>query len=292
MANPIQLKQQVPHTNPSLPFRVFDIVPPERQIMHLHWHDDWEIVWFKRGTVVFHIGSERIRPGPGDLLFVNSGLIHTGFAEDDRPVEYAAIVFHPSAAGGPAADPLQRRVVDPFVTGSSFFPVHVPSGHPQYAALLGIVQGLIDEYAARSVGFELAIRAKLHLLLIHLIRHHDAWSGPTRAHAVDREQYASFKKLIALIEERYADKWTVSQASSIVNVSEYHFCRTFKRITGKTFVEYVNLHRINVAERLLLETSAPVTDIAYLVGFGSVNYFSQLFKQYKRVSPSQCRKRS
>jgi len=291
MVNPIQLKQQVPHTNPSFPFRVFRIVPPERQIMHLHWHDDWEIVWLKRGSVVFHIGSERIRPKPGDLLFVGSGLIHTGFAEDDGPVEYEAIVFHPTTAGGSASDALQRRIVDPFVTGSAFFPVHVPVEHPHYAALIGIVRELIDEYAARSIGYELAIRAKLHLLLVHLVRHHDAWSGPPKAHAIDREQYASFKRLIALIEERYEDKWTVAHASSIVNVSEYHFCRTFKRITGKTFVEYVNLQRINAAERLLLETEAPVTDIAYRVGFGSVNYFSQLFKQYKRVSPSECRKR-
>ncbi|WP_309119650.1 AraC family transcriptional regulator [Paenibacillus sp.] len=291
MTNPYQLKQLVPHLDPAFPFNVFDIVPPEKQIMHLHWHDDWEIVYFRQGNAVFHIGSERVRPQPGDLLFVNRGLIHTGFAEDDGKVRYAAVVFHPSLVAGSLADAYHLQIIGPFASGKSFFPIHIGAEHPQHPSAVALVEDLIAEYGAKAKGYELAIRSKLHLLLIHLLRHHDVSGGRTRVHGFDEELYGRFKELIAYIENRYADKLTVQLAASIVNLSEYHFCRTFKKITGKTFVEYVNLHRINAAERLLVDTTTPVTEIAYRVGFSSINYFSQMFKHYKRCSPSQCRKR-
>ena len=64
----------------------------------------------------------------------------------------------------------------------------------------------------------------------------------------------------------------------------------FKKITGQTFVQYMNLNRINRAEYLLKNTSMSVTDIAAEIGCSSINSFSKLFRQLRGVSPRDLRK--
>lgn len=292
MLNPYPLKQNVPHDDPSFPFRVFHIIPFEKQVLHLHWHEDWELIYIvKAGSSVFHIGSETIRPKTGDLLFVNKGLIHTGFSEHFEAVEYYALVFHASLTGSSRADAYHLQISNPYVSGKMIFPVHIETSHEHYPALHHLVRQLIYEYETQSKGYQLAIRSLLHLLLVQMTRFHAVQGKDHQAGGIDEELSERFKELIAYIELHYPEKLTVQQAASIVSLSEFHFCRTFKKVTGKTFVDYVNLHRINAAEQLLLQTADPVTEIAFKVGFSSVNYFSQMFKQYKNCSPSQCRKR-
>ncbi|MFD3274287.1 helix-turn-helix domain-containing protein [Paenibacillus dendritiformis] len=43
---------------------------------------------------------------------------------------------------------------------------------------------------------------------------------------------------------------------------------------------------------MIAETERNITHIAEKVGFGSVNYFSRLFRKYKHMSPAQCRRQA
>ncbi|WP_168118942.1 AraC family transcriptional regulator [Paenibacillus sp. HB172176] len=288
MTNPMQIRQNVPHRMPGFPLDVFHIKPPGKEILHLHWHDDWEIIYFVRGNATFYIGSETIRPEPGDLMFVNKGMIHTGFADDELEVEYYAIVFHSELVEGMTGSSYLRQITTPYIAGRSFFPPYLSANDEHYSLIAGMIEQLIVEYEVQARGFQLAISSMLQLLLVHLSRYYVS-AGVSGSFTGELSE--KFKELIAYLEMHYPEKLTVQRAADIVNLSEYHFCRTFKRVTGKTFVEYVNLLRVNAAEQLLINTSDPVTEIAFNVGFGSVNYFSQLFRQYKRHSPSDCRKR-
>jgi transcriptional regulator GlxA family with amidase domain len=56
-------------------------------------------------------------------------------------------------------------------------------------------------------------------------------------------------------------------------------------------VEYLNVLRVNRAQRLLLSTDLGIAEIAGLVGFSSVQTFNRVFKQQSRLlSPSEYRK--
>jgi len=68
-----------------------------------------------------------------------------------------------------------------------------------------------------------------------------------------------------------------------------NLCKVFKRVTGKTLIEYTHHLRINEAERLLLENDDPISEIAEQVGFGSMTYFGRVFKRIKNMSPSERR---
>lgn len=71
--------------------------------------------------------------------------------------------------------------------------------------------------------------------------------------------------------------------------SSVHAARVFKEITGKTIVERLTELRLQAAEKILLTSDIPITEISLSVGFNSFSHFTQLFKKYVGESPSEYR---
>ena len=68
-----------------------------------------------------------------------------------------------------------------------------------------------------------------------------------------------------------------------------HMRRLFREQTGKTPCEYLTHLRIKTAKKYLSSreiTNYSVTEIATMVGFNDVSYFSRLFKKSTGISPS------
>ena len=74
----------------------------------------------------------------------------------------------------------------------------------------------------------------------------------------------------------------LGDAAALAGMTPEAFCRYFKRVSGRTFVNEV---RVGRACRLLIESAMPITDIAYTVGFGSVANFNRQFRRMKGVTP-------
>ena len=68
-----------------------------------------------------------------------------------------------------------------------------------------------------------------------------------------------------------------------------YFSRRFKALTGFGFLEYLTQTRIRAAEQLLIETELSIENIAELTGFSCSNYFGDVFRHYKGVSPTAYR---
>ena len=73
-------------------------------------------------------------------------------------------------------------------------------------------------------------------------------------------------------------------------ISQYYLSRSFKQVTGFTFIEYLNSVRIREAQRLLRETEKQVIQIAHMVGFNNISHFGRIFKAITKYTPLQYRK--
>lgn len=72
-----------------------------------------------------------------------------------------------------------------------------------------------------------------------------------------------------------------------VGMNRASFCVFFKKATGKTFVNYLNEYRIELACKLLEEKKMAVSEICYQAGFNNVPYFNRVFKKLKGVAPTE-----
>lgn len=65
--------------------------------------------------------------------------------------------------------------------------------------------------------------------------------------------------------------------------------RRFKNATGMTPNQYLQRHRINLAEELIKKTNLPLTDIALQVGYSDYSYFAATFKKWLSSTPKAYR---
>ena len=85
---------------------------------------------------------------------------------------------------------------------------------------------------------------------------------------------------------------SLEELAGICNLSLSRFKHLFKEELGIPPSEYMVRKKIGRAEWMLVNTSAPVSEIAYELGFSSPGYFSTVFRQYKGISPARFRSAS
>ncbi len=85
---------------------------------------------------------------------------------------------------------------------------------------------------------------------------------------------------------------SASDLANELNMSESQFSRFFRRSTGNTFTDFVNLLRVNRACQLLMDTDRQVTHICYEVGFQNVANFNRRFRDIKGMTPSEFRQQA
>jgi len=98
------------------------------------------------------------------------------------------------------------------------------------------------------------------------------------------------QRVIDYMEAHYGEDLSSKTLAAVAHMSVSHFIRHFRKHVGTTPNEYLAVLRINAASRLLRTTELSVKEIASACGFQSHSHFSQLFRRYKRESPTAWRK--
>ena len=75
-------------------------------------------------------------------------------------------------------------------------------------------------------------------------------------------------------------------------MNEQYFCRFFKKVIGRSPMEYVNEYRIKKAIHYLKESDLTVTEICLECGYNNLGNFLKEFRKYTSTTPLQYRKRS
>lgn len=96
-------------------------------------------------------------------------------------------------------------------------------------------------------------------------------------------------KARAYIHEHQTEELSLGQVAKAVNMSSYYFCKTFKKVVGINFTDYVARVRIEKSKNLLLNPNLRVSEIAFEVGFQSLTHFNRVFKKVLGQSPTEYR---
>ena len=91
------------------------------------------------------------------------------------------------------------------------------------------------------------------------------------------------------VKEHYQQPISLEEIADLVHMTVPSFCRYFKKVTNKTFVQFVNEYRLVHASNLLSENKMSITEICFESGFNNFSHFNKSFKAFTGMSPSQYR---
>ncbi|MDQ0059490.1 response regulator [Paenibacillus harenae] len=103
------------------------------------------------------------------------------------------------------------------------------------------------------------------------------------------KQNRTIEKVIDFIRKNYAKDISLDDLAVHAQMSSNYLSTFFKQETGETFIEYVTRLRIDKAKTLMMNAQLRLYEIAQLVGYQDVKYFSRLFKRAVGVTPAEYR---
>jgi AraC-like DNA-binding protein/ligand-binding sensor protein len=95
----------------------------------------------------------------------------------------------------------------------------------------------------------------------------------------------------AYIAEHQAEDLTLEALARAVHVSEFHFCKLFKRVTSLTFTDYLARVRVESVKQMLLDPHKRVSEAAFAAGFQSLSQFNRVFHRITGEAPRVYRER-
>lgn len=93
------------------------------------------------------------------------------------------------------------------------------------------------------------------------------------------------------IQEHYMDNISLDSCADYTGTSPFLLSKSFKRVTGQNFIDYLTELRIEKAKELLRDTDLKMNDVAQQVGYQQ-SYFNRIFKKQEDITPTRYRELS
>ncbi len=108
---------------------------------------------------------------------------------------------------------------------------------------------------------------------------------PTPLQSADQQL---LEKVVKLINENISDPdLSVEFLAENIGISRVHLYRKLKELTNQSPSDFIKTIRIKQAAVQLANQKVQVSEVAYSVGFSNLSHFSNSFKEYYGISPTE-----
>ena len=250
----------------------------------LHWHDEMEIIVAVKGCAAIRTGVQEFLINGGDIAFITPQTIHSISRHGNDALEYFTILFRFKLLCPDEKDETFQSFFLPLQTGAISIPVLVQEGSALNREIRPYLKDLIDNRKAESFGMK--IKSDLFAVM-HLLQANGERTEP--GHPFPCTSCDRLKKIILFVRQNYMRQISVREAAAHCAVSESHFMKLFRDMTGRSFIAFVKNFRLETAAQMLSGTDRKIIDIAAECGFSSASYFTRAFEQKYACSPAAFR---
>jgi len=265
-----------------LPFSAF--VSNSHNDIPCHFHNYMEMLYITYGKAIVYVNNKFFEFSEGDFIIINSNDLHY-ITSVDLP-EFLVLQFKSSMINPDFELPFEAKYFLPFLKKELIFTKDVKLQHGN--TLENLMCEIVADFKEKFPGYELNIKANIYKIFSWLIKN-DYIKFPN----INGLDPSSVSKISALLDHiccNFDEELTIETASKMVYMSYHHFCRIFKKVTGKTFIQYLNFVRLRESEKLLILSDKSISEIAICVGFSNTSYFTRIFKKEKGIPPLFYRK--
>lgn len=253
-----------------------------------HWHPEIELTLILEGTILYQINETTYSLKKGEALFCNANTLHTGHMDHGQDCIYFSVTFHPRLLYGFENSLIYTHYVQTVCEDSSF-----PSllFRPEVIWQKNVIQYLYEIYTLHHTEVS-SKELKLQILLLQIwneIFEHKQTVPAVSASS--NKQMERIRTILSYLHTHYAEKITLEDIASSINLCKSECCRLFKSHMKESLFRYLLNFRIEQSLPLLSTTDKSITEIAESTGFSNPCYFTKIFREHKGCSPSEYRKK-
>ncbi len=233
-----------------------------------NWHDNPEIQFCREGSGFVMTDESHLPFMENDIVVINSNVLH--HTNTDKRIVYDCLIIDTAFCRQIGIDPLYVE----------FAP------KPQNTHLKEVFNSIADLYESND---KCKIPKLCKLVLEILIELKENYTLSENNNTVKRLESDAIKETIKYIRLNYDRKLSLSEISKNVAMDKYSLSREFKKLTGKTIVNYINSYRSKKASELISEGFL-ISEAARICGFTNMSFFTKTFKNHMGKYPSQYKK--
>lgn len=280
-AKPV-LEKLEPNFGNSFSYKQFDVNNQNKSDTFWHYHPELEMVYVNEGSGKRLVGSHASYYRNGNLILIGSNLPHCGFTDTLEKDQKETLV----------------QMLPSFL-GDTFFNL------PELAGINKLLQraqyGIVFHgNAKREIGQKLenlSVLSPLEKLLglLEVLKMMEQTKNYSLLNAdgfileAKLEDNQRINLIFNFVQHEFQRSISLDEISEKVNMTKPAFCRYFKKITGKTFVEFVNSYRLTHAAKMLHERQISILDVCFDSGFNNFSHFNKKFKAFTGRTPTQYR---
>ena len=250
-----------------------------------HSHKQFELLFVLDGSTVYEFqGCDPIELAGGHFMVVPPGMMHRGEQDLRMPTTLIGIVLAFDARGATRNTPFTVRELGWL---RRHFKANSLTVHPLGQDLRRIIVQLDKRLSGKKQDNDELSIAEMRLHVCSAI------SGAARQLSAVDSQDSQFvvNAAIDYMRNHLDEPFSVGKLVNHIGYGRSRLFELFRANTGMTPNDYLRRMRLEAARELLANTSRPVTEIAFKVGFNSSQYFSTVFLQYTGVTPTGFRSR-
>ena len=249
---------------------ILEAIPP-----HKHGHNNFEIHLITAGSGWIQLADQRQAVTAGDLFVTGPGILHSQFSNPAQPMVEYCLNLTISAQEQQAQDLLSALTT---------------FSRPEMAQFGVLCQQLTQELTWQRPFYQELARALTQTLLVELFR----LVAVASAEPAPSKAEITFAERALLIDQYFIScppEASLFDLAQQLHLSIRQTQRILQQSFGSNFQQKLAEARSAKAKIMLVETEMPIGTIARLLGFSSLEHFSQAFKKNNGCAPSRYRQK-
>lgn len=243
-----------------------------------HWHASIEITYMVAGEVDdFTINNIAYPCVAGNIFVVNSAEVHSSRAKYCPELEALTIQFPYEFLNQMLPDFERKRFVNFKLPGTA-----------ETIDLKSVLDEFYRLVTAEQAGlFEVQINRMIYEILFYLGKFWMYEADKAINYNVYARKLGKVQPVISYIQENYQEELSVESIADFFYMSPNYLNKLFQKNLGISILKYIQLVRVNQAQRLLLFTDKPTHIISETVGFPNEKSFRKAFKEVFQMTPKK-----
>ena len=235
--------------------------------MHAHRHA--EMFFIMSGSGTFQLQRHSFPVSGRSLVIINPGVMHCEQSNQGSPMEYIVL----------GVENLEMAANEQGYVLTTF--------HLDWDAISVSLRLMLQEARSGQDGYSQVCQRMLEIILLRILRRRGL-SLASEAVGVDDNRECGLVR--RYIDEHFKESITLDQLAELAHINKYYLVHAFRKAYGTSPINYLISRRIQESRFLLTNSNHSLSQIARILGFSSLSYFSQSFHRTEGVSPMEYRK--